>query len=289
MRDFVALLQRRSVTVWTNATVATMDADDRARDELRTRSTVVPSPGAGDTILAVGSRNEVRTPRSPAATPTLDEVELDEIDLEGRLVTPGLVDCHTHLVFAGSRAAEFERRIAGATYAEIAAAGGGIRTTMTATRTATEDELVAAALPRLDALIGDGVTTVEIKSGYGLDLDTELRLLRAAHRLATERHVAVVPTLLAAHTVPPEFAGRADDYIRRSCATRSFPPSPAVDSPAPSTCSASRSRSTSIRPRRVAEAAADARAGDQGPHRTAVRARRRTDAGGGRRAVDRPR
>ncbi|MBA3399527.1 MAG: imidazolonepropionase [Acidimicrobiia bacterium] len=208
-----ARLGHVTVTLWTNATVATMRGGSDEYGLIEGGAVAWD----GETILAVGSCNEVRTMIDADAE--LEEVDLDEIDLEGRLVTPGLVDCHTHLVFAGSRAAEFEQRIAGATYAEIAAAGGGIRTTMTATRAATEDELVAAALPRLDALIGDGVTTVEIKSGYGLDLDTELRLLRAAHRLATERHVEVVPTLLAAHTVPPEFAGRADDYIAFVCDT----------------------------------------------------------------------
>lgn len=128
-------------------------------------------------------------------------------------ITPGLVDCHTHLVFAGDRALEFERRLQGATYEEIARAGGGILSTVRATRTADEQSLFDTSLPRLDALVRDGVTTLEIKSGYGLDLDTEQRMLRVARRLATHRGITVRTTCLAAHALPPEFAGRPDDYI----------------------------------------------------------------------------
>jgi imidazolonepropionase len=135
------------------------------------------------------------------------------IDGEGRLATPGLIDCHTHLIYAGSRAGEFEARLAGATYEEIARAGGGIVSTMTATRQASEEDLVASALPRLDALIGEGVTTIEIKSGYGLTLETERRMLRAARHLGRVRPVRVVTTFLGAHALPPEFAGDADGYI----------------------------------------------------------------------------
>lgn len=132
---------------------------------------------------------------------------------EGRWITPGLIDCHTHLVHAGHRAREFELRLQGASYEEIARAGGGIVSTMAATRVASEDELVASALPRLDALIAEGVTTVEAKSGYGLDLESEARMLRAARRLGVERPVAVTTTFLGAHALPPEFAGDADGYI----------------------------------------------------------------------------
>ncbi len=130
---------------------------------------------------------------------------------------PGLIDCHTHLVYGGNRAHEFELRLAGATYEEIARAGGGIISTVKATRAATEDQLVAQALPRLDALIGEGVTTVEIKSGYGLDMETEARQLRAARRLAEERPVSVATTFLGAHALPPE-ADDKDVYIARLCA-----------------------------------------------------------------------
>lgn len=137
----------------------------------------------------------------------------DTVDLGGRLLTPGLIDCHTHLVHAGSRAAEFEARLDGATYAEIARAGGGILSTVRATRAASQDDLVAQALPRLDALLADGATTVEVKSGYGLDRETELKMLRAARRLAVERPVEVVATFLGAHAVPPEFGGRPGAYV----------------------------------------------------------------------------
>ena len=134
-------------------------------------------------------------------------------DLGGRLVTPALIDCHTHLVFAGNRAQEFEMRLNGASYEDVARAGGGIVSTVRATRSASEDDLFTQALPRLDAMIAEGTGTVEIKSGYGLDLETELRLLRVARRLGRARNVAVRTTFLGAHAVPPEFAGRADDYL----------------------------------------------------------------------------
>jgi imidazolonepropionase len=133
--------------------------------------------------------------------------------MAGRLVTPALVDCHTHLVFGGDRAREWEMRLEGASYEAIARAGGGILSTMRATRAASEDELVAAALPRLDALLAEGVGTVEIKSGYGLTVADELKMLRAARRLGRERPVRVVTSWLAAHAVPPEYAGRAMAYI----------------------------------------------------------------------------
>jgi imidazolonepropionase len=139
------------------------------------------------------------------------------IDAGGRWVTPGFVDCHTHLVWGGDRAAEFEQRLAGASYAEIAAAGGGIRSTVRATRAASEEELALAAAGRLAPLLAEGLTTVEIKSGYGLSLGDELKQLRAARRVAALVPVRVTTTLLALHTVPPEFDGRADDYVTHVC------------------------------------------------------------------------
>ena len=134
-------------------------------------------------------------------------------DLAGRLVTPSLIDAHTHIVFAGDRAREFEMRLGGASYAEIARAGGGILSTVTATRAATPDALVAQALPRVDALLAEGVTTLEIKSGYGLEAATELDMLRAARRIGAERPVRIRTTYLGAHAIPPEYAGRADAYL----------------------------------------------------------------------------
>jgi imidazolonepropionase len=134
------------------------------------------------------------------------------VALEGRWITPGLIDCHTHLVYAGDRAHEFELRLAGASYEEIARAGGGIVSTVKATRAASEDELVAQSLPRLDALIAEGVTTIEIKSGYGLDRDSEAKQLRAARRLGRAREVDVVTTFLGAHAMPPEAADK-DKFI----------------------------------------------------------------------------
>jgi imidazolonepropionase len=141
----------------------------------------------------------------------------ETIDCGGRLITPGLIDCHTHLVHAGSRTNEFEVRLAGATYEDIAAAGGGIASTVRATRAASEDDLIAQALPRLDALIAEGLTTIEIKSGYGLSLEDELKMLRAARRLGELRGVRVVTSLLAAHALPHEFAGDKDGYITHVC------------------------------------------------------------------------
>lgn len=138
-------------------------------------------------------------------------------DCEGRWITPGLIDPHTHLVHGGDRAQEFELRLAGATYEEIARAGGGIASTVKATRSLDEDGLVAAALPRLDALIAEGATTVEIKSGYGLSLEQERISLRVARRLGEIRAVSIRTTLLAAHALPPEFAGDADGYVDLIC------------------------------------------------------------------------
>lgn len=135
------------------------------------------------------------------------------VDADGGWVTPGLIDCHTHLVFAGDRAGEFEQRLQGASYEEIARHGGGIVSTVRATRQADEDVLLAQSLPRARALLADGATTLEIKSGYGLDFDNERKMLRVARRIGEALGIGVRTTFLGAHALPPEFAGRADDYI----------------------------------------------------------------------------
>jgi imidazolonepropionase len=188
--------------VWTRARIATLDPN---------------CPGLG--IIedgAVATREGRICWVGPVAEmPALDAVE--RIDLAGRWITPGLVDCHTHLVYGGNRAHEFELRLRGASYEEIARAGGGIVSTVKATRAASQEDLVASALPRLDALIAEGVTTVEIKSGYGLETETEARQLRAARALGKLRPISVATTFLGAHALPPEAEGDKDAYIARLC------------------------------------------------------------------------
>ena len=164
----------------------------------------------GASIVWAGAQDEL--PRE-----MLHDV-LHEHDLQRALVTPGLVDCHTHLVYGGQRAREFEMRLQGASYEDIAHAGGGIRSTVAATRAASDDALHAAALRRARALMAEGVTTIEIKSGYGLSLHDEARCLGVARRLGRELPLTVRTTYLGAHALPPEFSGRADDYISAVCA-----------------------------------------------------------------------
>lgn len=164
-------------------------------------------------MVTVGSLIEWIGPRSQA--PTADYAQVH--DLQGAWVTPGLIDCHTHTVFGGNRSGEFEQRLEGVSYAEIAAKGGGIASTVRATRAATEDELFASAEKRLRSLLRDGVTTVEIKSGYGLDLANERKMLRVARRLGEALPVSVRATCLAAHALPPEYKDRPDDYIEHIC------------------------------------------------------------------------
>lgn len=153
----------------------------------------------------------------PQADVPADFAGLDQRSLGGRVVTPGLIDCHTHIVHGGDRAVEFEMRLNGASYEEVARAGGGIVSTVKATRAASEDELLAQALRRVDVLIAEGVTTIEVKSGYGLDLDTELRMLRVARAIADQRPIRVKTTFLGAHATPAEYAGRDDVYIDEVC------------------------------------------------------------------------
>ncbi|HEY0276124.1 MAG TPA: imidazolonepropionase [Paenirhodobacter sp.] len=183
-----------------NAQVATMD-DKSGGYGLISEGAVVLDGGR---IVWVGAAADLPGDYAGAA----------QVDLGGRLVTPGLVDCHTHVIFGGDRAREFEMRLEGASYEEIARAGGGIVSTVRATRAADEDRLVALALPRVDALLAEGVTTIEIKSGYGLEIEAELRMLRAARRIGRERAVNVVTTWLAAHALPPEYKGDRAGYLR---------------------------------------------------------------------------
>ncbi len=193
------------LTLWRNARIACLDPADRVFQS----GAIVTRDGR---IAWVGAESEIPAGVRP------DHV----VELAGRWLTPGLVDCHTHLVFAGQRAAEFARRTAGESYGDIARTGGGILSSMHATRSASVNELVEQSRPRLRSLTHEGVTTVEIKSGYGLDLESEARMLQAAHRLAAAHPVTLRTSLLAAHALPPEFAGRADDYMEVLC-TRWLP------------------------------------------------------------------
>jgi imidazolonepropionase len=151
------------------------------------------------------------------AGPRADAPKAESVNCHGKLVTPGLIDCHTHLVHGGNRANEFEMRLNGTAYADIAKAGGGIMSTVSATRAASEAELLKSARKRLDTLLSEGVTTIEIKSGYGLDVDTEIRMLRVARRLGIERPVDVVTSFLGAHTFPVEFKENPEEYLNLVC------------------------------------------------------------------------
>lgn len=188
--------------ILTNATLATL-AGPTGYGLIENGAVVVD----GQTIAFVGQSDAI--PGEFATLPRLD--------LEGRLVTPGLIDCHTHIVHGGHRAREFEMRLDGATYEEVARAGGGIVSSVRSTREASETDLVAYALPRLDALISEGMTAIEIKSGYGLEIETELKMLRAARRLGQERKVRVRTTYLGAHAVPAEYKGRTEAYLTEVC------------------------------------------------------------------------
>lgn len=184
--------------LWTNARLATMSPEVAAPYGAIEDGVVASRDGR---IVYAGSRAEA---------PSFEAGET--IDCEGRWITPGLIDCHTHLVYGGDRAHEFELRLQGASYEEIARAGGGILSSVKATRAASEEALFASADRRLAELIREGVTTVEIKSGYGLDIESEAKVLRVARRIGRERPVTVRTTLLGAHAVPPDYKGRSGDY-----------------------------------------------------------------------------
>jgi len=188
-------------TLWHNAQLITLDAADGGLGEIR------------DGVIAARDGRIVHV--GPASGLPADLRAAERIDCEGRWITPGLIDCHTHLVYAGNRAGEFEQRLNGVSYTDIAKAGGGIVSTVRATRAADDDALLAASLPRLDAMLAEGVTTIEIKSGYGLSLEHETKQLRVAARLAELRRVEVVPTFLGAHAVP--LGVDAQDYIDQVC------------------------------------------------------------------------
>ena len=196
--------------LWLDAHLATMaGASSQASDEDYGAITDGAIATVGDRIAWVGRRADL--PDQP------EHLARSVTSLNSAWVTPGLIDCHTHLVFGGHRAGEFEQRLKGESYEAIARRGGGILSTVETTRAATETELTVAATSRLASLYAEGVTTVEIKSGYGLDLDTELRMLRAIHRVADIFPGTVKATFLGAHTVPREYEGRPDDYVDVVC------------------------------------------------------------------------
>jgi len=188
--------------IWRNARLATMVADDPAPYGLREQYALVVR---GQTILAVIPESDI-----PAG-------HRNGVDLGGRLVTPGLIDCHTHLVFGGDRAAEWEQRLNGVSYQTISEQGGGINATVTATRGSSPDALLNVAQSRLERLMNEGVTTVEIKSGYGLNADAEEKMLQVARQLGLNNPIDISPTLLAAHAVPAEYRQEPDAYITRVC------------------------------------------------------------------------
>ena len=192
-------------TIWENARIATMQAGTGPYGLIDHGFLIV----AGEHIQVIGAADTVES--------IAGEADCERIDCGGRLITPGLIDCHTHLVYGGNRAREFELRLTGTSYADIAASGGGIQSTVEATRNEGEDALFDAARQRLQRMIGQGITTVEIKSGYGLDTGTESKMLRIARRLEHELPLSVHKTFLGAHALPPEFSGQPDTYIDHIC------------------------------------------------------------------------
>ena len=192
-------------SIWINTNLATMVPGGEKFGTIRNAALAV----ANGKLAWVGAMTDL--PGAPEA------VARETHDVRGRWITPGLIDCHTHLVYGGSRAREFEMRLDGASYEEIARAGGGIVATVRDTRESTVDQIAAASLRRLETLIAEGVTTVEIKSGYGLDVETESKQLRIAREIARKAGVNIRTTFLAAHALPPEFAGKPDSYIDFVC------------------------------------------------------------------------
>ena len=187
-----------------NATVATMQ-DDKSYGLIPSGAIVVEE----DNIVWIGKNSEIPV--------QFDNHSIEKIDCEMRLVTPGLIDCHTHLVYGGDRAREFEMRLEGASYEEIARSGGGINSTVKQTRSSSEEELFIHAQKRLSGLMNEGVTTLEIKSGYGLDTENEIKMLKVANLLAFKNQIRIQKTFLGAHALPPEYSGQKDDYINNVC------------------------------------------------------------------------
>ena len=194
-----------TTTIWENARIATMQAGAQPYGLIEQGSMIV----VGEQIQDIGTTENIH--------PITDDLDCKRIDCGNRLITPGLIDCHTHLIYGGNRAKEFEQRLTGTSYADIAAAGGGIQSTVQATRRETEDALFNAARQRLRRMISQGITTVEVKSGYGLDTSTESKMLRIAKRLGQELPISVHKTFLGAHALPHEYSGNPDNYIEHVC------------------------------------------------------------------------
>ena len=203
-------------TLITNAEIATLDAHTSS---MKTAARYSNPLGLFSNGYLLARNDQIKSigPMADLPPHLVDDPSIDHIDAQGRLLTPALIDCHTHIVHGGNRAREFEMRLNGASYTEIANAGGGIVSTVSATRAMSVADLVRSALPRVDALLKEGVSVIEVKSGYGLDRDTELRMLQAARLLAVERPVRIVTSFLGAHAMPADFRGSPEDYIANIC------------------------------------------------------------------------
>jgi imidazolonepropionase len=203
-------------TLITNAEIATLDAHTSS---MKTAARYSNPFGLFSNGYLLARNDQIKSigPMADLPPHLVDDPSIDHIDAQGRLLTPALIDCHTHIVHGGNRAREFEMRLNGASYTEIANAGGGIVSTVSATRAMSVADLVRSALPRVDALLKEGVCVIEVKSGYGLDRDTELRMLQAARLLAVERPVRIVTSFLGAHAMPADFRGSPEDYIANIC------------------------------------------------------------------------